>query len=348
MIGGGGLCAGIINRPCVNVTICIPGSAQCQTVTDILLDTGSVGLRVFKSVLTLDFSQHLETNGQGNIIGECVIFGTGAVWGSVANADVILGDEPRVSIPIHLVDSTFAGQSAASNPCRQPVDATPQNAGFNGLLGIDGFESDRGAGIYFSCSTSACALLGRPANAVLNPVAVLPNDNNGHVITFPAVDRTGAPTVTGSLLLGIGTRSNNMPSGVSVLTRDAATGTIMTVYKGTAFPGFFDTGSTFLFFSDPAIPECANISGAFCPSSPVNLTATNQGRNQASSVVNFQIANANDLGNSGNGVFDNLGGPDVNMSAEFDWGLPFFLGRTVYTGMAGRGSSLGTGPFWAY
>ena len=40
------------NKPCVSVTVCSPGTSTCQTISDILLDTGSTGLRIFKSLLT--------------------------------------------------------------------------------------------------------------------------------------------------------------------------------------------------------------------------------------------------------------------------------------------------------
>jgi hypothetical protein len=44
-------------------------------------------------------------------------------------------------------------------------------------------------------------------------------------------------------------------------------------------------------------------------------------------------------------VFNNIGGPN---SGSFDWGIPFFLGRTVFVGIEGQTSPAGTGPYWAY
>ena len=347
-IGGSGLCTKVVNQACVSVTICVPGSSQCQIVSDILLDTASIGLRVFRSVLTVDLSAQIERDSQGNAIGECVIFGTGADWGPVATAGVILADEPQVITPIHLIDARFAGQSAAVNPCGQPVDETPANAGLNGVLGIDAFLSDSGLGLYFSCQGQTCGPISQPPKFVQNPVAALAGDNNGYVIHFPAVGSNGAATLTGTLKFGVGTQPNNMPPSVSVYTRDAANRTIATTYKGTTYAGFLDTGSTFLFFPDATIPVCTRIMGAFCPPGPLNLSAVNRGVNQTSGVVDFQVTNAETLANTGHAAFDNIGGPGIGIINAFDWGLPFFLGRTVYTGIAGRQSPLGDGPYWAY
>ncbi len=37
------------NKPCVSVTICDSGGGNCQSIDDILLDTGDDGLRIFQS-----------------------------------------------------------------------------------------------------------------------------------------------------------------------------------------------------------------------------------------------------------------------------------------------------------
>jgi hypothetical protein len=44
-------------------------------------------------------------------------------------------------------------------------------------------------------------------------------------------------------------------------------------------------------------------------------------------------------------VFPTLGGPNPSI---FDWGLPFFYGRKVYTAIESRNTPGGVGPYWAY
>jgi hypothetical protein len=45
-------------------------------------------------------------------------------------------------------------------------------------------------------------------------------------------------------------------------------------------------------------------------------------------------------------AFGNAAGPLPGNS--FDWGLPFFYGRTVFTAINGTTTPAGPGPFWAY
>ncbi|MDQ1387146.1 MAG: hypothetical protein QOF56_600, partial [Acidobacteriaceae bacterium] len=51
-------------------------------------------------------------------------------------------------------------------------------------------------------------------------------------------------------------------------------------------------------------------------------------------------------------AFSQLGGPDTfpgtKTQSYFDWGLPFFYGRNVYTAIETKSTPGGTGPYWAY
>jgi len=68
------------------------------------------------------------------------------------------------------------------------------------------------------------------------------------------------------------------------------------------------------------------------------------GVNGRQTTVPFQVANTQNLTGTNNAAFNDLGGT----LSTFDWGIPFFLGRTVFVGIEGQQSSLGTGPFFAF
>jgi len=348
----GSLCSNnsFLNKGCVSVTVCTPGTTTCQTINDIFLDTGSFGLRIFKQVLNVPLTQ--VDIGSGSL-AECIQYADGtADWGPVQMASVILGNEPAVEVPIQVIDSTFG---TVPSQCGTP-DTSPSDVGYNGILGVGLFVHDCGSGcassasngIYYSCNGKNCTGAAVPLGSqVQNPVALLPVDNNGVIVQLPSVPAGGSPSVDGSLVLGIGTRSNNMASGVTAYTANQF-GEFSTTFNGVSYSGFIDSGSNGLFFFTTLLPNCpAPNSGWFCPSSTASLSATNTGASGSpSGVVSFQIANLESLLNSPNNVFSDIGGSSPDLS--FDWGLPFFLGRNIVVGFEGRGSSLGTGPYWAY
>ena len=350
-IGTSGVCV-TINELCASVTICQPGTNNCQTISDVLVDVGSVGLRVFGSRLSVPLTQTVDA--QGRALGECTFFADGSTsWGSVQIADVVLGGAPAVRVPIQVITPTFGGQSVSSNPCNDTVDSDPDAANLNGILGIGLFRQDCGSvcavnsnnTLYFSCEAGSCAGAVVPVlDQVQNPVWLLPSGNNGVVITLPNVPASGAPSVTGSLILGIDPAASNTPPSAVLPTN--ANGFVTTVYKGRTFAqSIIDSGSNALFFPDASLAGCTMpLDPFYCPPNPVNLSATISGASGGQAVVPFQVANTQLLVDTRNSAFNNLGGD----FSTFDWGLPFFLGRTVFVGIEGQSSSLGTGPFFAF
>jgi len=77
------------NGAFTSVTICIPrGQSQCQTISGVLVDTGSSGLRILSSVLSLSLPH--QTSSNSNPVAECVQFQDGYTWGPVELADIKL------------------------------------------------------------------------------------------------------------------------------------------------------------------------------------------------------------------------------------------------------------------
>ena len=351
------------NKPCVSVTICSPGSTDCLTINDILLDTGSYGLRIFKSLLTgLSLTQ--VASGSGSLT-ECIQYADGSAdWGPVQIADVVLGNESAVRVPIQVIDSTFG---TVPRSCGT-LDSNPSAAGFNGIMGVGLLNQDCGSqctsvannGMYYSCNGSKCsATTVTLSNQVKNPVSLLPLDNNGIVVQLPVVPLGGVNSVDGDLIIGIGTRSNNVPSVVTTYPADPNPANLLTTYGDfiTIFDNnttnnsfnesFIDSGSNGLFFDQGSInPITICDTDWFCASPTLDLSATTEGyTGSPSGTVSFQIGDTDALLKTSNNVFIELGGPEPD---GFDWGLPFFLGRIVYVGIEGKTSSLGTGPYWAY
>ncbi len=349
------------NKPCVRVTVCAPGTANCQTIDDILLDTGSFGLRIFKDALTT-FTLPQVSVASGPL-AECIQFGDGSsLWGAVQMASVILGNEPAVQVPIQVIDATFG----FSDPALLPLDfgcfnahGNPASARYTGILGVGVLTHDCGetcetnaeVGIYYSCNGTTCSGATVPlASQVLNPATALPRDNNGVIVQLPAVPPGGTASLTGNLLFGIGTRPNNTPSQVTAFGTDA-NARFNTLFNGRNYSGFIDSGSNGLFFNPPAasaqlFPNCEGTTW-FCPAATSSFSAINTGVAPLSArgAASFQIGNFFSLNSSGNSVFTEIGG---SFRGGFDWGLPFFFGRYVFVGFEGTSSGLGRGPYWAY
>jgi hypothetical protein len=239
------------------------------------------------------------------------------------------------------------------------------NLGANGLLGLASEIQDCGAacatsgpqslGVYYACVSGVCTDTTESlAEQIQNPVASFAADNNGVIIELPAV--TGAEaSVTGSLIFGIGTQTNNGLGSAKVFGTDQF-GTFSTTYNGTAYQqtSFLDSGSNGIYYLDSnttGFPLCSQVTFLYCPTSTQTITVTNNGTNGASGSATFTVGNGLSLLSSGNNAAINgLGGPGPSIlgSGIFDFGLPFFFGRNVYTAIVGKSTPGGTGPYTAY
>ena len=68
--------------------------------------------------------------------------------------------------------------------------------------------------------------------------------------------------------------------------------------------------------------------------------------------VDFKVTNAGRLSASAF-AFNNLAGPMPGFPSDrsvpgFDWGLPFFFGRTVFTSIEDRSTPAGSSPYFAF
>ena len=349
-----------VNEAFITVTICVPGTATCQTIPNVLVDTGSTGLRLLSSVVTIPLPQQKDSSG--NTLGECTQFADGFTWGTVNVTNLSIAGESATGFPMQLIlpsSGSPAVPSTCSGNAMGPNEGdSVQALGANGILGVGFFLQDCGLAcvqnptppdVYYDCPASGCTptyvALGLQ---VVNPVSLFGADSNGVLVQLPTVPDGGVPTAAGSLIFGIGTQSNNALGSAMIYTVNDQ-GDFTTMYNGQSYPAsFVDSGSNGIFFLDSnttGMPVCPSPNASwYCPNpSPKNFMATNQGANGTNAPVSFSIENAVTLFNGSNTAFSTLGGPNPG---AFDWGLPFFYGRNVFFAIQGLGTP--AGPYVAY
>jgi hypothetical protein len=370
IVDPGPQCVGYTNGLFASVTLCVPGTTTCQTFDHLLVDTGSVGVRVLESELTLPLPA--VTNASNLQLAECTPFVDGTAWGPLKFADVVVGGESASNLPIQLIgEKTFT----LPRSCTGSAITDFETLAANGIFGVGLYLQDCGnactrppgsgsfESLYYACSSAqSCTRAAVPiAQQVAHPVAAFPIDNNGTIIQLPSIPASGAPSVPGVLTFGIGTQANNGPGSSTVLPTNALG------YVGTTFPvggatymSYLDSGSNGLFFLDAQtanLKQCTGgLSSFYCPATTTSLSAVLSVLsvpNGPSATVAFSVTNAANLEASAY-AFSNLAGPmpmfpsSDNSVPSFDWGLPFYFGRSVYTAIEGRGTPAGVGPYFAF
>lgn len=405
-----------INVAYVTVTVCAPGTtpatAACQTIDHVMVDTGSSGLRLLKSALYSSLKLPQVLNSAGNAIGECTSFVIGATWGSVRSADIYLGGELVSNASFQDIGDTPGGATGVPVDCSGTgtiqgdtgiLTIDQEQLGANGILGVGQLPNDCPPCLipapgyyvpatYYNCNSAGCSNAPSVTSSqiVQNPVALLPQDNNGVLIdlsstnpygTYVGSGTSGYTALSGSLILGIGTESNNTPtlgSGQNEYDADIY-GNLLTSYTDsvggtTPVPmlGVLDSGSNGVYFPDSTIAQCTGQIGSpwYCPdSNTLSLVASNQSNTADVSAyvpVTFTLASASVLlSNPANIIGANIGA-DFDFQPElgsnlfsaaypmFDWGLPFFYNQPVYTGIAGATAASGVSAtgvangYWIY
>lgn len=359
----------------VSITLCSPTDPNnCTTIDRILVDTGSVGLRVF--------AQPRGTNGLANLnlvqqtasdkpIAECLPFAQGSTWGPIKYTTLKMGQKTANNVAIQIIsDPSFSSVPTACSTRTIKMLTQPADIRANGILGIGLFPQDCGTNctlnlpkapmnVYFSCSVNGdnCVNTAQSiGDQIQNPVGLFDKDNNGVILTLdPAPDR-GATSINGTLTFGVDTQANNASTNSNTIFVDnnpysQTYGYFTTTINGTDYRySFIDSGSNGYFFNPPAtnpISPCKTYQGYFCPSDTVTYTATISGSSGSTSpvTVTFDISNTESLfNNTANVAFDDIGGGSY-MDTIFDFGLPFFFGKSVYIVPDGKKTSKGAGPY---
>jgi hypothetical protein len=363
---------GFVNIPYITLTICQPTTSNCATIDHVEVDTGSSGLRLMASAVPTAVLSMLPQQNAGATavpVVECAQFADGFSWGPVVTADVTVSSEKASGIPIQIIGAPSPFNNDIPSSCSSTSSGSEEDTvalfGANGIIGVSDLVPDcpacataAVAGAYYSCPTngSVCSAIEESvASQVSNPVAFFLTDNNGVIVELPSVAAGGAASVTGALVFGIGTESNNGLGSASVLTADTTFGDIDVMFNGADYPSsFFDSGSNANYFTDNLLSVCAmGTAGAgfFCTAASLSAMVT--GTNSVQVTASFTVGDATSMveANPSAAALPQLAGPagtNPNFTGVFDFGLSYFYGRNVFTAINGAMAGGTQGPYYAY
>lgn len=331
-----------LNIPMVSVTLCQPGTNNCSTISNVLVDSGSSGLVLAASAIPSSLTLPTETLPDHDTIGGCTAYGGGVAWGPIATADVQMGGEIAHSVPVELAGtSSFA--TAPGNCSSQ--GAILQNASAMGANGILGIAGDYGytSTAYYDCTSSTCG------NSAVSPAGNLQltgvigqfgSDNNGAILSFPAVTKPGSPSVTGTLTFGLNTQANNSTANVSMV-QGLSNASMTTTYNGQSMQAIMDSGSSIDYLGSSPISTCtiAGWTGItwYCPASDTPQSVAYQYSGGGSPWnVTFTVSNAQTLlpaAGTTNWAIPNLAEQeDLFNTPYLDLGMSFLFGHALYLG----------------
>src|SRR5579863_10314000 len=218
--------ANALNTPFVTIKICAPGSTTtCQTIDHVEVDTGSSGVRILSSVLTISLPAVMSGS---STVAECLQFADGSAFGPLATADLTLPTSGKSAAGLTVQVIGASGYTVPAD-CPGTQEDTVAAFGANGIIGVGPFMQDCGPacvgettplpGTYYTCTGGTCTGSNLPVTAqVSNPVVFFSTDNNGVIVELPTPPSGGSASLTGGVLVfGIGTETNNALGTATVL-----------------------------------------------------------------------------------------------------------------------------------
>jgi hypothetical protein len=350
---------GIVNvpqRPYISVKICAPNSTtNCQIVDHVLLDTGSTGLRIASSALLPNLQPGatglplVAGSNSAVTLAECETYVDSYVYGPLVNVDVYIAGESAKNTTMQVFGSSGFVVPPGCSSVGGTETNTVQTFGANGLMGVNLDTLD--AALFFDCqSASVGSCVPNSAYAGMpNIVTKFASDNNGVVISLPAIDASGATNVvSGTLLFGVSTQTNNTPVWPTLTlitvnnTDNYNFGSFSAQIGGNWYSAYLDSGTEQIYFNDtgdaglvPCSTDAVSIyAGLYCPTGAQSLSfnVTDYGSKSILGILPVSIVNPANL-NSNAIAYNNLGGPISSSSTldqEIALGLATFFGHTNY------------------
>jgi hypothetical protein len=339
------------NRLVVTVIVCEPGTARCATIDDVMVDTGSTGLRLEASAVPRSLRLPAFTGAGDRPLAECLRFIHDDAWGPLVRADLRIGGMTATDLPIQII-----ADDDRPRPVGCPTSIVKPTS--NGTLGVGPNlfdcggaceQNPRSPGVFVRASDAAGAgpvgerdawspVQGKvpPESRLPNPVSRFPDHSNGIVIELPPSPPGGADELVGSLTFGVGTAPNNRIGKAGIIRLDGR-GRFTTSFGGVAYPdSYIDSGTPAYLLSDDALPRCAGMTWAYCPVPERTLHATIAGADGAATPIAFTVGDYRAARDRSVGAWDGFAEAAEPSSRAFVWGAPLFIGRRVFLVQAGK------------
>ncbi|AUR51638.1 DUF3443 family protein [Aquella oligotrophica] len=340
-----------INVPYITVTVCIPNTTTCQKLDYILMDTGSVGLKIDASQMNNLNLPAITQNGTGLPISVCNLYGSGYAFATANYADVYIAGEKAGNIPVQIINDS-ADQSGVPASCsNEGQQVIFSDTGARGIIGINPIVNiANDSNTDYVCNNGNCTPIteGIPVQYLnVNPVGYFANDNNGEIISLPAATANGNTNLIGTLTFGLNTESNNaIPGSVNSILGDPNNfiGKFTVTAQGVTYDSMFDSGTNHWLFYDTAIPTCQPDNLVYCPAAATQWQSIASSYNGSGTPIAISADIASPTGYSSIMPF---WGIQSSLGSGL-YGLPFYYGKTVYLGFIGSQTSMGAGPTWGF